>query len=125
VFCDLPLVKITAIMIITITYIRLRNPWLFFKLSLFGYHILKQAKGSKGFIKMKNTGFWLDHYTLSAWGSADDMHQFARAGAHLDAMKQSKEIATQIATYSYPSENFPAWNEAKILVREKGKVLEF
>lgn len=113
-------------MTLTITYIRLKSLWGFFKLSWFGLKISQQAKSKKGFIKMKNTGFGYHHYTLSVWETEGDMKVFAYSdGVHKDAMKKSKVISTEIRTYTYEEEQIPSWKEAKILVAEKGKVLRF
>ena len=112
-------------MVITITSIRLKSVWYFFKLSLFGLRIVKQTKQEKGFMQMKNTGFGYMHYTLSVWESEEDLKRFARSGAHAAAMQQSKNIATEIRTYTYQIEQIPSWQEVKRLLKEKGKVHTF
>ena len=112
-------------MIVTVTSIKLRSVWLFFRLSAFGFKILKQLKTEKGFIKMKNTGFGYDHYTISSWQSEDDLKRFSRSGAHSEAMKQSRKMATEIRTYTYKAESFPGWKEAKELLKNNAKVLNF
>lgn len=112
-------------MFITVTSIKLRSVWLFFKLSLNGMHIVKQTRQEKGFIKMKNTGFGYMHYTLSAWESDEDIKRFAHSGAHKEAMKQTKQLATEIQIYTYQGIELPSWKEAKHLLNEKGKTLTF
>lgn len=112
-------------MIIVVTYIKLRSPWQFFALTNHGRLIMGQLKGLKGHIRMKNTGWWRDHYTLSAWEDAESMKAFARSGHHLAAMKQSAALSTHIATYTYAADTMPTWAEARVLVKEKGKWLEF
>lgn len=92
---------------------------------MFGYKIQKQAKSEKGFIKMKNTGFGYDHFTLSAWQSEADLKRFARSGEHLAAMKHTRELATEVRTYTFSSEKLPDWSNAKKLLKEKAKVLKF
>ena len=72
---------------------------------------------------MKSTGFGYLHFTLSAWEMEENLKQFAREGAHLDAMKKSSAIANEIRTYTYQSDQTPDWAEAKQLLSEKGKVL--
>lgn len=86
---------------------------------------MRQAQHSPGFIRMTNSGFWNDHYTLSAWENEEAMKNFARSGEHLKAMKQSKSIADKLATYTYVTETFPDWNTAKQLIHKNGKVLTF
>ena len=112
-------------MIITITSIRLKSLWHFFKLSLLGLRIVKQTKTEKGFVRMKNTGFGYMHYTLSVWESEEDVKRFARTGAHARAMQQSKNIATEIRTYTYSSNQLPSWKQVKQLLKEKGNAHTF
>lgn len=112
-------------MFITITSIKLRSVWNFFKLSLNGLRVQRQAKGEKGFIKMKNTGFGYLHYTLSAWESEEDIKRFSHQGAHKEAMKQSKDLSTEIRIYTYPAAEMPGWDEAKKLLAEKGRILQY
>ncbi|MFT5646264.1 MAG: hypothetical protein ACI976_000942 [Aureispira sp.] len=60
-------------MTITITSIRLRSLWYFFKLSLHGLKMTLQIRKASGFIKVKNTGFGYLHYTMTAWESKELM----------------------------------------------------
>lgn len=112
-------------MYITVTSIRLKSLFHFFKLSYFGLQIVRQTKQEKGFIKMKNTGFGYLHYTASAWETEEDLKRFMRQGAHLDAMKQGHTVATEVRTYTYRANEIPDWNEVKQLLKEKGKVYSF
>jgi hypothetical protein len=112
-------------MIITITSIKLKSAWFFFKLSWHGLHISLQCKKSPGFLHIKNTGFGYDHFTLSAWQREEDMKAFARTGAHLHAMKQSAKLANEIRTYTYEGEKLPSWKEAKGLLKDNGKLLTY
>lgn len=112
-------------MYITLTSIQLRSPWQFFTLSNHGRKIQMQAKRSPGFVKMKNTGWWKLHYTLSIWDSAEAIRQFARTGAHLAAMKESANLASEIRTYTFEGDRIPTWDEAKQLLDLKGRVMRF
>ena len=112
-------------MIITVTLIKLRSVWYYFKLTMFAFKIVKQLKSEKGFIEMKNTGFGYDHYTLSVWQTTEDLKRFSRSGAHAEAMKHTKQIATEVKTYTYSSENIPNWKEVKKLLAGNAKVLNF
>ncbi len=89
------------------------------------FHIVAQTKRQQGFISMKNTGFGYWHYTLSVWQSEAEIRQFARTGAHLNAMKQSRNLASEISTYTFQSEQIPNWKEAKQLLWDNGKRLSF
>lgn len=110
---------------VTVTSLKLRSVWGFFKLSIFGLKVSQQAKDEKGFIVMKNTGFGLLHYTLTHWQTEADLKRFATSGQHKDAMKESAKLATEIRTYTYASETMPDWTTAKKLLNEKGKLLTF
>jgi hypothetical protein len=112
-------------MYVTVTSLKLRSYWGFFKLSWFGLKISLQAKGEKGFVKMRNTGFGKLHFTLSQWQTEEDLKRFARSGEHQKAMRESSKLATSITTYSYSSASFPNWTEARKILAEKGKALEF
>jgi heme-degrading monooxygenase HmoA len=107
-------------MIITVTSIKLRSLFSFFKLSLFALRIIRQLETQPGFRGMKKTGLGSLHYTMSAWDSEADMQRFSKSGAHLEAMRQSRSIGSEIQTYTYEADSFPSWKEAKLLL-EKGK----
>lgn len=92
---------------------------------MFGFKIQKQAKSEKGFIKMKNTGFGYEHFTLSVWQSEADLKRFARSGEHSAAMKHTRELASEVRTYTYTSDTIPEWKNVKQLLKEKAKVLKF
>ena len=112
-------------MVITITSLRLRHWWDYFRLSLWGLKISQQAKKQKGFLAMRNTGFGYLHFTLSAWKSAADVENFARSGAHLEAMKQSRSLATEIRIYTFTAQEIPDWADAKKRLFEYGRVFSF
>ena len=112
-------------MFITVTSLRLRKLLGFFKMSYLSLHVVRQTKQQKGFIAMKHTGFGYLHFTLSAWESEEDIKNFARSGAHLAAMKLSRSLSSEIRIYTFQSEEIPNWKDAKQLLLEKGKVLNF
>jgi len=87
-------------------------------------HILRQLK-SAGCQKYKATGFWTSHYTLTAWNTEEELKSFSKNGAHLKAMKSSKDLAREIYTFSYETDSFPDWSEAKALLKAKGRLLTF
>jgi len=108
----------------TITSIRLKGPFHFFKLSYLALSIVKQLKQDPGCRQYRSRGFWTMHYTMSLWQSEQSLKDFARRGAHLEGMKFSKDIASEICTYSYPADQLPDWKTAKMFLK-KGKVLTF
>jgi heme-degrading monooxygenase HmoA len=79
-----------------------------------------QAKKERGFIGMKNTGFGYMHYTLSWWESDEDVKRFARSRAHLEAMKQSQRLASEIRVHTFSGSELPGWTQTKRLLIEKG-----
>lgn len=107
----------------TITSIELRNPFYFFTLSMISMKIVKQLK-STNCKKLKNTGFWTKHYTMTLWNNEKDMKDFATSGAHLEAMKHSKKISKEIRTITIDATELPNWAEVKNLLNN-GKVIKF
>lgn len=79
----------------------------------------------KGFVEMKNTGFGRLHFTLSVWESESDAGNFARSGAHLEAMWESGKLATEIRIYTFQAEQMPDWQKAKRILLEKGRLMRF
>lgn len=112
-------------MYITLTSIRIKSVWKFFPLSKNGLRISRQCKKETGFAGMKNTGFGLNHYTMSRWETEEDRSRFYRSGAHGEAMKRSASLATELVVYSYKGDEFPDWKTAKNLLKENGKVMRF
>ena len=107
----------------TITYIKLKSPFKFFILSHRALKIIKQLK-STNCKQYRSKGFWTKHYTMTLWNNEEEMASFARSGAHLEAMKNSKEIASEIRTISIQAEELPDWNQAKKLLAN-ARVLKF
>jgi hypothetical protein len=106
--------------IVTITQIKLKSPFHYFKLSLYALGIVKQLKKSDH-LAFKKTGFWTNHYTMTLWESKDKMKEFAMSCAHLEAMKSSAKIAKEIKSVTIDGNELPQWNQAKeILSKVKG-----
>ena len=108
---------------VTITSIELKGPLKFFLLSYRAMLILKQLK-TTNCREVKTKGFWTKHYTMTLWNSEQELKDFARSGAHLAAMKKSREIAKEIRTVTIPAEKLPDWNEAKKLL-DQGKIIQY
>ena len=108
---------------VTITSIELKGPFKFFALSAKAFSITKQLKSSnyQGF---RSSGFWTKHYTMTLWNNEEDLKTFARSGAHLKAMKSSKEIAKEIRTITIEADSLPNWKKAKRLLLN-GKVIQY
>tara|TARA_R110002124_G_scaffold252130_1_gene417379 strand:+ start:953 stop:1288 length:336 start_codon:yes stop_codon:yes gene_type:complete len=110
-------------MICSITSIELKGPLKFFALSARALKIVQQLKGTKH-LDYKSRGFWTKHYTMSLWENEEDLKNFAKSGAHLEAMKISKDIAKEIRILSLERDKLPSWDEAKKLL-ENGKIYSY
>lgn len=107
----------------TITSIELKGPFQFFALSARAYSIMKQLK-STNYKDFKKRGIWTKHYTMTLWNSEEDLKAFSNSGAHLEAMKKTREIAKEIRTITIDAVVLPSWYEAKKLL-ENAKVMRF
>lgn len=104
----------------TITSIELKGPLMFFALSTKALGIVRQLKATDC-KQFKKKGFWKTHYTMTLWNTENELKQFARSGAHLEAMKTSSKLAKEIRTITIDAETLPDWKTAKSLL-ENGKV---
>ncbi|MCC6818478.1 MAG: DUF3291 domain-containing protein, partial [Bacteroidia bacterium] len=104
-------------------YIELKGPLKFFALSSNAIKIIRQLKTTqcKAF---KKQGIWTKHYTMTLWNSESELKDFATSGAHLEAMKLSKDMAKEIRTITIDANSLPSWSEAKKLL-ESAKALYF
>jgi hypothetical protein len=107
----------------TITSIELKGPFKFFLLSSKALGIIKQLKTTncKDF---KKQGSWTTQYTMTLWNNEAELKEFAKSGAHLEAMKISSQIAKEIRTITIDTDSLPDWKEAKKLLQE-GKVFKY
>jgi hypothetical protein len=110
-------------MIISVTKLELKSPFLYFSMMYWAIRIMKQLKSSNC-ITVKTRGLGANHYTLSAWENRDHLNDFYRKGDHSLAMKKSTVLAKRVITYSYSSTDLPTWKEAKKRLK-KGKVISF
>jgi len=107
----------------TITYIKLKGPFKFFALSSKAYKIINQLKATN-YVDFKKKGVWTEHYTMTLWNNESDLKEFAKSGAHLEAMKASKKIAQEIRTVTIDAKELPNWSHAKELLKN-GTVYSF
>jgi hypothetical protein len=61
---------------------------------------------------------------MTLWNSEEELRDFARSGAHLAAMQQSRRIAKEIRTLTMDAAELPPWKEAMKLL-EQAKVIRF
>ena len=107
----------------TITSIELKGPFKFFALSCMALKIINQLKTSNC-KEFKKTGFWTKHYTMTLWNNDEELSNFAKSGAHLEAMKKSSEIAKEIRTVTFEVDKLPDWKNAKKYL-ESAKVYKY
>lgn len=107
----------------TITSIELKDPFKFFALSAQALKIIKQLKATNC-KEFKKKGNWTTHYTMTLWNNETELKEFAKSGAHLQAMKISKDIAKEIRTITIDTESLPDWKEA-IKMLEGAKVYKY
>lgn len=107
-------------MYISITGLKPRNFFSFFRFWTLAIPSFKQAQQAKGmqYAAVKQIKGY--QCTLTAWESRDLMLDFMRSGAHLKAMKSFHRIATG-TTYGFEATQLPTWDEAFTLLQEKGK----
>ena len=108
----------------TLTSIELKNIFKFFPLSMYAMNILKQLNATDC-VEFKKTGMGKMHYTMTLWNNVEELKNFARSGAHLDAMKKGAKIAREIRTLTIDADKLPDWTEAKLLLVTQGKALRF
>ena len=107
----------------TITSIELKSLFKFFPLSIFALNIVKQLKATN-YKDFKKKGSGKLHYTMTLWENEEQMKDFARSGAHLDAMKKSATIAKEIRTLTIDTDELPDWKTAKEILKG-GKILRY
>lgn len=107
----------------TLTSIELKGPLKFFALSAQALQILRQLKATR--VKdFKKKGLWTTHYTMTLWENESDLQDFARSGAHLEAMKNAATIAKEIRTITIEAKSLPSWKEAKRIL-ENAKAIRY
>ena len=107
----------------TITYIELKGPLKFFALSSKAFSIIKQLKATD-YKDFKKKGIWTKHYTMTLWNNEAELKEFAKSGAHLEAMKASSQMAKEIRTITIDADSLPNWKEAENLLKN-GKVYRY
>lgn len=102
-------------MIVNITVLELKHV---FKVITF-FDWIKQIDAqlkNTNCLDYKKTGFWKTYYTVTSWQNKEDMQAFARNGAHLKTMQESRRIAKSFKTLSINADTLPNWKQAKSLL---------
>lgn len=93
---------------ITATQIKIKGISAFFRFFTRVAKIRKQLASAEGVIFVKFSGL----RTLTGWESEADMKAFRNSGAHLEAMKNIKNIG-KAKSVSWQADAEPEWHEAK------------
>ena len=93
---------------ITATQIKIKGISAFFRFFTRVAKIRKQLASAEGVIFVKFSGL----RTLTGWESEADMKAFRNSGAHLEAMKNIKNIG-KAKSISWQADAEPEWHEAK------------
>ncbi|AGI67209.1 hypothetical protein OAN307_c15360 [Octadecabacter antarcticus 307] len=108
------------IVYVSITGLRLKKVW---HAPVFWRHAtasMSQAKAAEGCLSADaRTIDGVDH-TLSVWTSRDAMRAYLTKGAHLNAMKTFKRIATG-KVYGFETATVPDWPQVHRLWLDEGK----
>ncbi|CAJ1948371.1 unnamed protein product [Cylindrotheca closterium] len=83
----------------------------------FMYHAVPsftQARKAEGNVFAETRSIKGCHHTLTVWEDKKSMRKYMYSGAHIQAMKVTKEIAdlSNTKTYGYESDHVPTWQEA-------------
>jgi len=96
-------------MLATSTRFKLKSWWQYPRFFIVTWRSVKQARRSKGVIRVYINPFSLR--TLTVWKSREAMQSFRNNGAHLEAMKQSNSFG-DIFSVSWETDEIPDWKEA-------------
>jgi heme-degrading monooxygenase HmoA len=109
-------------MIVAITEFRLKRFSLYFKALKLATKSREEAQQANGFIYLKTGGKgFMTLRTLSAWKTLDDMKAYVKMPAHLEAMKESANIASHTYTMHIELDELPSWKKAFKMLKEQKK----
>ena len=100
-------------MFISVTRIHLKSLSKFFPFMALNGKIQKQIKASPGLIssKVRMQNPWV-YWTLTAWQDKESMMRFRNNGTHMEAMKKSRELSSDMKSLNWEGEKLPGWREA-------------
>ncbi|UKN02938.1 DUF4188 domain-containing protein [Paracrocinitomix mangrovi] len=110
-------------MIISLGKFELEKTSKLFRFLRMSKRIEEQAKASKGVLDVKLSGGSIKKfYVITVWEDIDSMKQFAHSGAHMEAIKQAKELSSQIKLLYYEGTLVPEFNEVKKILESDENV---
>jgi hypothetical protein len=107
---------------ISITGLEVASYWMFPRFMSLTMPAIQQARVAPGNVRADTNRIDGIMHTLTAWNSRDEMLKYVRSGSHLEAMKNTKKVASYAKTYSYESDTIPTWPEARKLWEEHGRI---
>ena len=106
-------------MLIVATELHVKNFWRFFPFIRLAIRSNKQARQAPGCLHVwVGNGGWRVGYTLTAWQDREVMLAYRNSGAHKEAMKKTKSVASRIKTLVWEADAVPDWKEAKVKLDE-------
>jgi hypothetical protein len=105
---------------VSVTGLRVKSFW---RIPFFFWRAIPaiwQARRAPGNISAQVRTIDGVQHTLSIWRSREDMRAYNTSGAHLQAMKDFRKIATG-ATCGYEADAPPSWDEAIAYWRSNAK----
>lgn len=107
---------------VSITGLQLKRFWygpMFWRHALAS---MAQAKSAEGCLSASARTIKGVHHTLSVWESRAAMQAYLVSGAHKEAMKSFKTIATG-KVYGFETDRVPDWSEVPELWRGEGRTV--
>ena len=105
---------------VSITGLRPKNFWSIFLFWRYAIPSKIQADSAPGILFSEVKKINKIQHTLTAWESKDQMLAYIHSGAHLQALKAFRKVATG-KTFGYESDRIPAWHEVHELWLKNGK----
>jgi hypothetical protein len=105
---------------VSITGLKPINIWSTFKFWRYAIPSKIQADTAPGILFSDVKRINKIQHTLTAWESKEHMISYIHSGAHLEALKMFKKIATG-KTFGFESDKIPSWDEVHELWLKYGK----
>lgn len=107
-------------MYISITGLRPKNIFQFFRFWYLAIPVMRQAKQAPGNISAEARKINGIYHTVTAWDDELAMKRFLYQGAHRKAIKEFPTLATG-KTLGFTSDVVPPWTEVPVIWHAKGQ----
>ena len=105
---------------VSITGLRLKRPWHAVRFFWHAMRSLRQARRAAGNLRAETRTINGVHHTLSVWESEAAMRDFLRSGAHRQAVRAFRSIATG-KTFGFETTEVPSWDAVHRFWHERGR----